>query len=562
MTARAAAAPQATTRTPVDESRERWALLAILAAAALVRLVALDSAPPGINQDEALSAWNGWCLLRTGHALSGETWPIFHCRNIGDYPTMLFFYVLMPFQRLFGLSVWSTRLPVALAGIVATVCGWDIGRRLAGGTAGLFAALVLAIVPWGVFLGHFGTGASLGPLQALLPLSFLARSGLAGALGPGARRAGTWALLAGLAFGLGTYGFHSLRIQLPLTLLAIAACSPGDVISALRDPQRRTPLALLIVGFLALFLPMFVVTLRDPESLHRWEMTRLWPAGASAAAIARLVSERWAMHFAPDFLFLRGDRYAMLNPARWGALAWWMLPGLLAGVLVAIVRVPRDARARLLLALLLLYPVGDLVSRNDGVHSLRSAAGLPALALAIGFGMAAIAEWLRSRSRALLRAGFALVGLVAALEAGAFGRRFFHDAVRDRQTQVDYQVALLDAGKLLHPAATDEIFCTTTAMNQPFVILLLGLRSDPWNWLRAPRDVFQFNGFDQVRGTGRLHFLYDEKALASLRALANDGRPDHVWLISRPGELGIAQPSLRIRAPSGEEMLWITERTL
>src|SRR5262249_22630837 len=98
---------------------DRWLLLLVLLVAAALRLFRLDGVPPGINQDEALSAWNGWCLLKTGHALSGEPWPISHCRNIGDSPTMLFFYILMPSQRCFGLSVWSPRLPAALAGIAA-----------------------------------------------------------------------------------------------------------------------------------------------------------------------------------------------------------------------------------------------------------------------------------------------------------------------------------------------------------------------------------------------------------------------------------------------------------
>jgi 4-amino-4-deoxy-L-arabinose transferase-like glycosyltransferase len=105
-------------------------LLAILAGAAALRFAGLDSAPPGINQDEALSAWNAWCLAKTGHALSGEPWPIFHCRNIGDYPTMLFFYLLIPFQWLFGLSVWSTRLPAALAGVPGAPV-WTVVRRVA-----------------------------------------------------------------------------------------------------------------------------------------------------------------------------------------------------------------------------------------------------------------------------------------------------------------------------------------------------------------------------------------------------------------------------------------------
>src|SRR5207247_4094638 len=84
---------------------------------------------------------------------------------------------------------------------------------------------------------------------------------------------------------------------------------------------------------------------------------------------------------------------SMLNPARAGALSWWMLPGLVAGVALALARFARDPRARLLVVLLVLHPVGDLVSANEGVHSLRSAAGLSALALAVGLGMHGLLAW-------------------------------------------------------------------------------------------------------------------------------------------------------------------------
>src|SRR5690242_9589763 len=101
-----------------DSSRHRGlALLALLTlVAAVLRLSRLDLSPPGLNQDEALSAWNGWCLLRTGRDMCGQSWPIFFGHGIGDNPTMLFFYALMPVQALAGLGVWTTRLPGALAG--------------------------------------------------------------------------------------------------------------------------------------------------------------------------------------------------------------------------------------------------------------------------------------------------------------------------------------------------------------------------------------------------------------------------------------------------------------
>ena len=552
-------------------------LLPILAGAAALRFAGLDFAPPGINQDEALSAWNAWCLLKTGHALSGEPWPIFHCRNIGDYPTMLFFYLLIPFQWLFGLSVWSTRLPAALAGIGAVACAWDVGRRLAGPAAGRWAALAMALAPWSVFLGHFGTGASLGPLQTLLPLSLLARSGLVPALDPGSTAAlgaasgprrgapqrWLWALLAGLAFGLGTYGFHSLRVQLPLTLAAVMLVSPASLRRIASQPGARAGLIALSLGFLAPFLPLAVVSLTDPDSLRRWQMTRLWVPGAPVWTVVRLVAERWVTHFAPDFLFARGDHYSMLNPARIGALSWWMLPGLLAGGVLLIARSAREPRARLLLALLVLYPAGDLVSANEGVHSLRSAAGLPALALALGFGTQELLGRLARRGRGMAIAATALLLALAGAETAWTGTRFFRDGVRDRTTQIEYQTALLEASRWLGPrlGPDDHVFCTTTGTNQPFVIVLMGLRYDPARWLADSKDVVHAE-FDRYRGFARFHFIYDDSAQAVAQALESNGRPERVWFLVRPGEFSMTEPVRRVTAPGGEEMLWVCVRQL
>jgi 4-amino-4-deoxy-L-arabinose transferase-like glycosyltransferase len=541
---------------------DAW-LWAILACAAALRLSGLTLAPPGINQDEALSAWNGWCLLNTGHAMSGEPWPIFYTRNIGDYPTTLFFYVLVPFLKFFGLSVLSARLPVALAGVAATALAWDLGRRLGGVTAGRWAGLAMAVAPWSVFLGHFGTGASLGPLQALLPLWLLVHSGLAPALGPGRSRYGwAWALAAGLAFGVGTYGFHSLKLQLPLTLAAALLVSPRSLRRALSEPSTRVSLVALLVGFLGPFLPLAYVTLSDTNSLRRWEMTRLWAPGAPWSIVLQLVTERWAIHFSPDFLFARGDRYSMLNPARMGALPWWMLPGLVTGIALMLWRVLSDAKARLLLLLLALYPVGDLVSANDGVHSLRSAAGLPALALVVGFGTHELLARLHDR-RQLLRVATVALGLVAASECARFGVRFFRDAVRDRTTQIEYQAALLEAGRwlALRMGRDDAVFCTTTGMNEPFVILLVGLRYDAARWLAAEKELIP-GPFDRYRRFGRFDFIYDDTAQARMQVMRDDGRPERVWFVVRPGEFSLTAPEARFRAPDGEEMLWVCARTL
>lgn len=538
-------------------------LIAILAVAAAFRCTALAATPPGVNQDEALSAWNAWCMLREGRALSGEPWPVFHCRNIGDYPTMLFFYVLLPFQAIGGLSVFTTRLPAALSGIFAALCAWHVARALYGERAAAFAALVMACAPWSVFLGHFGTGASLGPLQALLPLSML----VAARMLPGSARDGEppvtgWALAAGLTLGVGTYGFHSLRLQLPLTLFLLAVAFPGHWRRVCARPGGVRAVLALAAGFLVSFGPMAWVSFTNPDSLQRWQMTRLWPEGAPLTSIAALVLERWMLHYLPDFLFVRGDRLIFLNPTRTGALSWWMLPGLLAGTVAMLALAWRQPAARMGLLLLALFPVGDLVSKADGVNSLRASAGLPALALAAGAGCALLLHLLRDRTTIVRGVTMALIA-VACVESAAYARDFFVRAPRDRQIQIEYQSALLDAGPTLAAYAKQglPLYITHTGMNQPWVIVALGAHVEPRDWLGAEKRTLP-GVFEVTARFGPYHFLVDQGSLDELKALADNHRPDRVIFVVRPGELGLSKPVRRFLSPTGEEMLWVCEETL
>mgnify|MGYP001075557147 CR=1 FL=1 len=86
--------------------------------AALLRLARLGLSPPGLCQDEAISAWNAYCLLRTGRDMAGVSWPIFYAHGFGGSPTVLLPYLIIPFQALGGLSVLTTRLVPAVCGIL------------------------------------------------------------------------------------------------------------------------------------------------------------------------------------------------------------------------------------------------------------------------------------------------------------------------------------------------------------------------------------------------------------------------------------------------------------
>ena len=91
---------------PLTTARPRSiaALVAIVLLGAGLRLWRLDAVPPGINQDEAVHAYDAWCLLKTGRDHDGAAWPIFF-RAFGDYHPGPFVYTIIPFEAVLGLRV-------------------------------------------------------------------------------------------------------------------------------------------------------------------------------------------------------------------------------------------------------------------------------------------------------------------------------------------------------------------------------------------------------------------------------------------------------------------------
>src|SRR5580765_6145474 len=132
-----------------SSTRQLLVALAILTlVGAILRLVRLGHSPPGLVQDEGITAFNAYCLLKTGHDASSASWPIFYYHGIGGSPTTLLMYLLIPFQALAGMGVVTTRLPVAVTGILSIPLIYYIGSRLFGKPVGLVAAAMLVVNPW------------------------------------------------------------------------------------------------------------------------------------------------------------------------------------------------------------------------------------------------------------------------------------------------------------------------------------------------------------------------------------------------------------------------------
>ena len=548
---------------PSARASRLW-LVAIVLAAAALRLYRLDLSPPGLNQDEAISAWISWCLFKTGRDMTGQAWPIFYGHGIGDYPATLYFYTLIPFQALGGLNVWTTRLAAAVSGIVCVPLLYWVGARMFGRLAGLLAAAMLAVNAWHLFLSRFGVGAHQCALFALLVLALLLRARLPLADGPEEPPRPAWAALAGLTAGIACYGFQPLRLYFPFLFLLLVASDPAAWWALRRSRVGIASVLGLALGFAVTAGPLALRHLTDPVIGHRWEMTRLWEPGTPLPRIIALVLGRYAAHFHPDFLFARGDLFEIVKPIGQGEFAWYLLPCMLAGLAIAGTQARASRAARVLLALLAAYPAGDVISRYVSVHALRSAPGIPALVMLGALGAAGAWQWLRARSRPLAVAAAFTLALAAVVLDGRFLFRYFGEYNRRIEIYHGYQADLVEATRWLEPRLrdADQVFFTTIGMNEPWAITLVTLAHEPRRWFAEPRDMRVVGEWEVCVRYGRMHFMYRGLWEPDYKRLDADGVPQHAWFVVRPGELDLENPVYVVRRPDGSDALWICELTI
>ena len=141
-----------------------WGLSVILLCSFFLNFYKLDSIPSGLYVDEALSGYNAYSILHTGKDEYGKNWPILF-RFFGSYSPPLYTYLTIPVLAINGLSVFSTRLLSAIAGVLPVFIVFNLLKDL-----GFFkhkltpylGALLMAISPWNILFARAGYEIYLG----------------------------------------------------------------------------------------------------------------------------------------------------------------------------------------------------------------------------------------------------------------------------------------------------------------------------------------------------------------------------------------------------------------
>lgn len=196
--------------------------LTIVLVASWLRLVQLGSLPASPYWEEVALGYDAFSILKTGKDHHGNAWPIVAFESFGDWKPSGYFYAAAALIKIFGLSVWATRLPAAIAGIISVILlGWLVKLisqlweiKLANWNLVIMA--LAAISPWGILFSRAAWEVNLATMFFLLSLGALLKFLRGWQINQNSRF--FWLLISILTAVASMYTYHALRVITPIMI--------------------------------------------------------------------------------------------------------------------------------------------------------------------------------------------------------------------------------------------------------------------------------------------------------------------------------------------------------
>jgi len=500
-------------------------LIVILFLAFILRLPFLDKFPAGLNADEAAIGYNAYSLIKTGLDEHATRWPTVF-RSFDDYKPAVYFYLVLPFVYILGLSVTAVRLPSALLGVISVYFVYLLVNRLfpkkslvirnSSFDIGVIAAAMIALSPWHLHFSRGGWEANVASAFLVIGLYYLVRS----------LENTKYFFLTTLFFVLALYTYHSLRIVIPLLFIAFVLIYLRDIWSILGKPgQLKSVLISVIIGFI--FLLPLALQFTSAEGRSRFtgvsvfaDEGPLWEAlelrrEDNNTFLARVLHNRYATytyrfaknylsHYSPRFLFIVGDEIARSKVPGMGQAYLFTFPLFILGLLLMLSR--NDRGEKLILSWLLIAPVAAALTFQSP-HALRAQNMVYPLTLITAIGLLEFLLFIKSLGiRTLLVISYSTLAILAAYDAARYLHQYYLHYPKELPYAWQYGFAPIAAYTKEHERDYDRIIISDR-YDQPYILMAFFLKYPPdklqQEIVLEPRDKF---GFSTVRKFGKYEF--------------------------------------------------------
>lgn len=139
----------------------------------IIRLWQYGIIPGGMNQDGAMAAVDAKALAEYGTDRYGMHMPV-HFTAWGDSQmNVLMSYCMIPFFKIFGMSVITARLPILIVSMAGLIALYFVVRRLFGVRAAQIVLILASCNPWHFIQSRWALEANMFPHMFIIGLMFL-----------------------------------------------------------------------------------------------------------------------------------------------------------------------------------------------------------------------------------------------------------------------------------------------------------------------------------------------------------------------------------------------------
>lgn len=314
----------------------KWWLILILLLAIFLRFYKLGESPKGFYVDEAAIGYNAYSLMLTGKDEYDKDWPVL-LRSFTDFKAPVYSYLLIPIYKVLGMSVYTTRLLSAMAGVGSVLMLYLLVKKIANDRRlALVSALMMAISPWSIIFSRT-------TYETNLALFFMITAVYCWYLAMEKR---WWWMATALFSALAVLTYHAQRMVVPLLFLSLMIYFKKKILIR----GNYLPIMLTVGLGMAMIFPTLMVVrtkgfMSRATTLNIFNYEHQNPSGYIKDAstwVERLVNIRplltikefgslYISYFSPRYLFNLGDAGPRSSYPELSTFFIWQLPFYLYG---------------------------------------------------------------------------------------------------------------------------------------------------------------------------------------------------------------------------------------
>lgn len=467
-----------------------------------LRVIALDKLPAGFNADEAAIGYNAFSIIETGRDEYGQFLPL-SFKSFGDYKPGLYFYVVIPFVKLFGLNEISVRLPSAILGTGLVFLSYLLAKKFfSDRKVSFFAALLLAINPWAIHYSRGGWETNAATFFIALGVLFFIK-GL---------DKYNYLFISLTSFVVSMYLYQSPRLTVPVFIIVVGLLFRKELLSIIRKNLKRVLISMSMLLILSIPLGLQFISgqgsarfaglssFGDPGPAARVNELRgehANPEGAKSKAFHNKITAyvpnflgHYLDHFTPEFLFIRGDPLERNKIPEVGQFYLIQSLFLVAGLMFLIWN--ESKLKYLLIAWILTAPLASAMTYQTP-HAVRALNMAAPLTLVMAYGFINILRLVKAK-KLKIAAGIVII-IILSFEFVKYLENYYVHYPKRYPLSWEYGFSEM-VDKLEKYESRSSKVVITDRYDQPYILVLFYKKYDPLKYqpqaVLSERDKFNF----------------------------------------------------------------------